>query len=421
MAKGSGLWTSQRAVKPHLVRGTGGLQAEIGDLRDDLTRELAGLTALAVDEWTNVALSDVNAIKESVASAASIQTYTGAALDGAVGTGTMSPPRNIIITTTSNADIDAVDVVITGLDVDGAVLTDTITLTDGGNATDVGTSCFASVSSIVVPAQSGTGGAMEFGFGNAIGFSESIATKGGLTALLTEVVGGTNVSETVVEEFVDPAAADTNAIKTSIASNDTPVTYSGADLNGVIGEGLISPPRNFTITSSAHADVDAVDCVVTGLDIYGNVTTDTITMTADTGATDVGVVAFSYITSIYMPAHTGTNATFEFGFGDVIGLAAPIRHIAGDPQVLLENESGTPKAGDVLAGTYVAAASSYPCGTVAPSDVPDASSDYGYVYVAAKGTVATAAAALPYGSYTPVAPPGGGVDIVVYYEFDPTA
>lgn len=42
-------------------------------------------------------------------------------------------------------------VVITGTDVDDQPLTDTITLTDGGNATDVGAKAFKTVTSILYP------------------------------------------------------------------------------------------------------------------------------------------------------------------------------------------------------------------------------------------------------------------------------
>lgn len=207
MANGSNLWTSQRAVKPHLVRGTGGVAAEVGDLRDDLTRELAPLAALTVEEFTNVAAADPNGIKTSIASSDAIQTYTGAALNGVVGAGTMSPPRNITITTTTHADIDAVDVVITGLDINGDTQTDTITLTDGGNATDVGTMAFASVSSIVVPAQSGTGGALEFGFGDVIGLGKQIVTRAGLATAIKEIAVGAVVTNGV---FVAAATSGPN-------------------------------------------------------------------------------------------------------------------------------------------------------------------------------------------------------------------
>jgi hypothetical protein len=184
------------------------------------------LTPMRTIEWTNPATADVDALKLSIASATTIQTYTGADLDGAVGLGTMSPPRNVTITTTLSADIDAVAVVITGLDVDGAALTDTITLTDGGNTTDVGTAAFASVSSIVVPAQSGTGGALEFGFGDLIGLPAPIRTRAGLAAVHLEIEAGSAVT---TGTFVDGATGAPHgtylAANVPNATRDYAVTY----------------------------------------------------------------------------------------------------------------------------------------------------------------------------------------------------
>jgi len=194
MANGSGLMSRQYANKPHLLQTSGGIAAEVKDLRDDLIAELSMVAGVAVEEFTNPAAADVNAIKLSIASAAAIQTYTGAALDGVVGLLAMSPPRNISITSTAHADIDAVAVVITGKDVNGDDITESITLTDGGGVTDVGAKAFAKVTSIVVPAQSGVGGALEFGFGDIIGFLRPLKSRAGLAAVVREIAVGAVVT-----------------------------------------------------------------------------------------------------------------------------------------------------------------------------------------------------------------------------------
>lgn len=424
MVAGSGQFSGQRAQKPHLLRGTGGLQAEVSDLRADIARDMVANVAMAVDEWSAVAAADVNAIKVSIASAAVISTYTGAALDGVVGTGTMDPPRNITITTSSHADIDAVAVVITGTDVNGDALTESITLTDAGNTTDSGLSAFASVSSIVVPAQGGTGGALEFGFGNIIGLSKPLASKAGYSALLKEIVNGVLVSDLVVQTYVDPATADVDAIvATPRATSASEDTLSGPTiLDGIIGDGgAISPPRNISIVSDAHADFDAVVAVVTGTDILGNVITGNITITDGGAATDVSVEAFASVTQIVIPAQGGTGGTYTVGFGTIIGLSAPIRFLNGDPQVLSENEAGTPLGVDVLGGTYVAAATAGPNGTYDAAAAPDATVDYALVYVADRGVLADAATGAPNGTYTPAIAPLGAENYAVYYEYDASA
>lgn len=218
---GSGFLNQHRAKKLHLIKGKGGVAGEVWDLRQDLESELSDLVALTVEQWDNVATSDVDAIKASVASAASEQTYTGTDLDGVVGEGTMSPPRNIIITTSTHADIDAVDVVITGLDIDGNAITETITLTDGGGQTETGAKAFASVTSIVVPAQGGTGGALEFGFGTIIGLSKTLTTRAGAGAILAATEAGTYAAPAAGTIAVAGTGAPHGTYDPSAAPNGT--------------------------------------------------------------------------------------------------------------------------------------------------------------------------------------------------------
>lgn len=417
---GSGMFSGQRAQKGHLVRGTGGLAGEIADLRQDVVDDLAVNMAMALDEYTSEPAADVNAIKASFASAAAAQDFSGADLDGVVGTAVMDAPRNITITTSSSGDIDAVDVVITGRDVNNRALTETITLTDAGNTTDVGLSAFRTVTRVQIPAQSGTGGAIEIGFGEAVGLSKPIKVRAGLTSVAKEIVSGVELAALVHEEFVDPATADVNAIKTSIASSASIETYTGADLNGVVGEGVMSPPRNMTITTSSHVDIDAVAVVITGTNIHGDIITDIVTLTDAGNTTDVGNVAFSTVTQIVVPAQGGTSGALEFGFGSIIGFAAPVKFRNGDPQVFAENEAGTPLGYDVLGGTYTAPDAADLNGTVDPLSAPDATDDYSYSYEPLRGTVTTPAGGAPNGTYTPPVPIGGGMAWALYYEYDAT-
>jgi hypothetical protein len=386
---------------------------------NSMWRRLTGVQDVRVDEHTNLAAADPDGIKESVASSASIATYTGTALDGAIGTGTISPPRNITITTTSHADIDAVAVVITGLDVNGDAQTDTITLTNGGGTTDVGTKAFKSVSSIVVPAQSGTGGALTFGTGNVIGLERKLRSRAGLAAMKKEIVAGVDISGLVSKTFTNPVVADANAIKTSVASAASIQTYTGAALDGTIGAGAISPPRNITITTTSHADIDAVDVVITGTDSTGATVTDTITLTDAGNTTDSGVKCFATVTSIVVPAQSGTGGALEFGTGLVMGLDAAPKFRNSDVQVLSENEAGTPKAIDALAGTYTAHTTGAPLGGYTPGSAADGAKDYELTYEPLRGTVVSAATSGPNGTYAPPVNPNGSIDYSISYEWDP--
>src|SRR5574337_1095199 len=109
---------------------------------------------------------DADAIKTSVATVASAVSYSGAALNGAVGAGAITPTKTISVTSSvSAATYNTTDpIVITGTNERGEVITDSLLLTAaGGNETIGGKHAFKTVTKIDVPAQLGTGGAFTFG------------------------------------------------------------------------------------------------------------------------------------------------------------------------------------------------------------------------------------------------------------------
>jgi hypothetical protein len=104
------------------------------------------------------------------ASSASSQTLSGATLNGTYGNGAeLMPPRNVTLVLSSSADWDATTATVTGTDENGAALTESIAIPNGGNATVLGASAFRTVTSIVIPAQSGTGGTFTVGIGSVFG------------------------------------------------------------------------------------------------------------------------------------------------------------------------------------------------------------------------------------------------------------
>lgn len=150
------------------------------------------------DEFTNPVAASVNALKLSIATSASIQTFTGTQLDGATGTAEMVPPRNPTITSSSHANVTAVAAVFTGFvrNEDGVLVpqTCTINITNGGGTTDVGDRPMSVVTSIVIPAQGGTAGALQFGFGAMIGLAALVKSRAGLIAPLRQVAVGAVVT-----------------------------------------------------------------------------------------------------------------------------------------------------------------------------------------------------------------------------------
>jgi len=103
------------------------------------------------------------------ASSASVQTISGASLNGATGTATMRQARNVTLTFSSSTDWDATTAVVTGKGVNGEHATESLSIPNNGNATVTGSVLFTSVTSIYIPAQTGTGGTFTAGFGSMLG------------------------------------------------------------------------------------------------------------------------------------------------------------------------------------------------------------------------------------------------------------
>lgn len=122
------------------------------------------------------------------------------------------------------------------------------------------------------------------------------------------------------------ALASTNAIVTSHATSASPLTLSGAGLNGSIGAALNLLPRTVTITTTSHAGsyVDGSHVVVTGTDLNGATVSETLAIVGtDGGQTLVGVQGFISFTSIAMDAQADTSGAFTVGVRDVVFTGGP--------------------------------------------------------------------------------------------------
>lgn len=110
-------------------------------------------------------------------------------------------------------------------------------------------------------------------------------------------------------------AADTDGVLAA-------VTDTGSQQ--VITTGITNPavPRNVTATAGGTAgDIKAIQVIIAGTDYDGNAISETLpAFTVNTAGSVVGSKAFKTITSITIPAHDGTGATTEIGWGDKLGL-----------------------------------------------------------------------------------------------------
>jgi hypothetical protein len=183
---GSGQFSSAKTFKPHLIQGSGGVQGEIGNLRKDIKADFSANAAIAVEEFIDVPAAGAALI--SVAAASQVAAGRSATLLALAAN--IDPPRNITVTTAGSTPADApATAVVTGKDVNGNALTETLTIAQTATIA-VGAKAFASVTSIVEAAGDGTGATLAYGIGALIGLRKPIKTRAGVTAPVKEFAAG---------------------------------------------------------------------------------------------------------------------------------------------------------------------------------------------------------------------------------------
>lgn len=177
------------------------------------------------------------------------------------------------------------------------------------------------------------------------------------------------------------------ATSTELPNNAT-ITYTFATggtspLDGANQTGVLDVPRNITATVTHGSSVVAMTIALTGLDVYGKVLKETLTIPATgTSQAVAGVKAFAALTSIAITsAGNATTNTLNLGWGNVFGL--PVR-LPDNVLVLKEivdgdvpADAGTFTAG-VAHSTVASATSADVRGTYAPhsNNAADGSKEY---------------------------------------------
>lgn len=183
-----------------------------------------------------------------------------------------------------------------------------------------------------------------------------------------------------VEEWTNAPVASTTAIRTAQATVTTVRTLSGSALNGVLGSGVMDPPRSVSVTTAGVTPANAPATVtINGKDVNGDDLSEVVTV-SQTAATVESVKAFKQVTSIVEAAGDGVAATLAYGFGVKIGLGKKIKSRAGAIGALVEITGGARLAADAITGTLVDAATSAPNGTYSPAAAPDGTRDYALYY-----------------------------------------
>jgi hypothetical protein len=126
---------------------------------------LSGLAAGALDAHDSTALSalavDVDAILTSAAAATTKQIVTS--LTGVIAGAIMHPARRITATLNNNANWDTSEIKISGEGWDGAPISETLLVPDGGNVTLTTSQFFRRVVSVEVDPQTSTAATYEVG------------------------------------------------------------------------------------------------------------------------------------------------------------------------------------------------------------------------------------------------------------------
>lgn len=135
--------------------------------------------------------------------------------DQTITTGITNPPypRNITATAGGTAgDIKAVQVIVTGTDINDAVITETLpafTVNTAGIV--VGAKAFKTVTSWVSPAHDGTGATVSLGFGDILGLPDKLPWNTVLGAALAGVKEGTAPTVTTSISALSGNTVDLNS------------------------------------------------------------------------------------------------------------------------------------------------------------------------------------------------------------------
>lgn len=192
---------SVQMKKPHLARrSSGGIPQEVRNLSNKLGTRLGNQSVVITDVvYTNPAAADDDGFLTATASAATATSYSGAGLNGAIGTAVMDPPRQVVATVAGVTPADvAASATITGKDINGQTISETVVLPQvAGSVTS--TKCFRSITSITMPAGQGVDGTVKFGTGDRLGLKVAPLVLGtAVVGILAETYDGSVVTNGVL-------------------------------------------------------------------------------------------------------------------------------------------------------------------------------------------------------------------------------
>jgi hypothetical protein len=182
--------------------------------------------SFVVDELTDPLASAAAGLLDATATTVAPQTILAAALKAPGLAELLARPRNVTFTTAGGTPAHApADVLITGTDIHGDVLTETVTLAQTATIAE-GNKAFRTIVSIAYAAGDGASATISIGFGNKFGLSRKAKTRAGAVMRGTEISAGSVVTNGTLAVATTGAPNGTYTPNTvPNGSNDYAIAY----------------------------------------------------------------------------------------------------------------------------------------------------------------------------------------------------
>lgn len=158
-------------------------------------------------------------------------------------------------------------------------------------------------------------------------------------------------NDSMIDAATGAEAPNTETVTYTPDTDGASPTDGAQDVEAIGGVNywVLDVPRNIQTVVTHGSSVVAMTIVVTGLDLYKQPMSETITVAA-TGAsqTDLGLKAFKWVRSIALVAAADAEAnTVNVGFGDVLGL--PFK-ITNKDDIVSANADGSVEDATIAVG-----------------------------------------------------------------------
>lgn len=211
--------------------------AKIVDAAIERQRDPSFVALGDTDPTAATTAADPDAIKLSVASSTSAQSYSGAALDGTIGGSAFAPAQLPTVTVTGVSGTGTVS--FTGLGADGNARVSRVALS--GTGTFTGDFALTQVTQIDVTAQANTAGTLAFGLGGFTGLGTHVFALGNFVTI--EVAKWAETRIVVEKDDKDPATYE--GVKITLHVVERWVRDVGDDTQGVATQ-FTTAPSNTT-------------------------------------------------------------------------------------------------------------------------------------------------------------------------------